>query len=173
MRVVRQKIVVLCASMLALTCTTNTRDPQDLIDSCYCGIVQQDGSSRCGIWDRNASLSQRTPLLNSSRSSCSQDKCRDLAEDVCGTVAQFTYTPPKHLKMNVKNPCFCDELIVTLDDETFRVCAAWQAHDEHLIEYFTTKSCTPKTCGQSPFKLAQEICTLGFTAFYSPERPVK
>ena len=164
------KLVFLVCCLCLFQCATPGETLPKGLAECFCGTIPDGDDQKCAIWEKTTDLTISQNVLLSTSGTCTPKICGIMGEEMCNKVVSWTFPANKHREFAVKEPCFCDEVIVTLDDEIFQVCASWQKDDKHLIEYYSVENCTPDACSKAPFSKSAEICSLGFNAFYQKDQ---
>ena len=165
--IMNRLILTLC--LLALSCTTPP-ETTDTFDQCYCGNVVDEGIAMCAVWEKNADLSSPKTFLNKKDGSCTQNSCKKLSK-MCRQTVSWSFKVEAKQPSQKAESCYCDEVVVKMGKQTISACASWRAKDKHLIEYYATEKCTPKTCKKAPFHSSNRLCRGGFTSFYKVKSP--
>ena len=90
----------------------------------------------------------------------------------CGKVTSWDKASPQLKLSKADEACFCDEVVISLDNRTFQVCASWRNTDDNLIEYYLLDKCTPESCKKEPFHKSAALCPSGFAKFYPNDSTV-
>ncbi|SMF14783.1 hypothetical protein [Pseudobacteriovorax antillogorgiicola] len=161
------KVIIFASCLLLTGCVTTSKAPQGLTENCFCGTITDGSQAICAVWDQEDDLQRSQMLLGSNPGTCNQQACQKLTTGVCRRWTSWSHLNPKYTSLDIKSPCYCDELVIAFGDEIIRVCAAWQDGDSHLLEYYAIEPCQPSRCQQEPFYKAPQYCTLGFQPFYA------
>lgn len=163
------RIFMLIIAALTASCTS-TKGEKIARELCYCGPAALEPAS-CGVWSQKSSIkSQPIELISKIESpSCTSSICSENFSQFCRSISMWPH-PTQNVR-TAEDACFCDFAWIRQGNRSRLVCASWQQGSRQLLEYYSSSSCEPTSCGKAPFKISQKVCPKGFVSFYPISHP--